>query len=481
MSEAEAAGAEAAGAEDEDAPALQHAPAPATSLEGVYFVVHRSADARAVNGLCKEVASSLSCVHMSFEDAMIAESALPGSELSDYQAGQSSLLGTKALPQQLGARVLLRALGRVLTTAEPGRSQHSGARVIVSGFPRNKHAAVALLEAMRSAGESADAADGAADGAAGRRVRALCVRGYGSESEPAGDTALEQLVKYLSEHGTLVEVDGRGDEVVVQSRMHAALVEVDPASNPAAFLMRARPGAGYWPGATAQLLLAAPGAEAEAEAATLCAQLCAEEPSIHYIALPLALTWRGEEGEAASGDEAAGGAAPLVAMRLLRSMALAAEAVPKRRLRFLLHGALPAEAEAEAAVEALQLVAASVALRGLLVLGGEGRLPTCRAFPPVGFFRPQASGTSRRRQKPKAHPAVRGRKPCPPTAAAGMHGRGKATVHAQRDVRVHGPVHVTSGTAQQTRALSGSAARRSLQPLAAAVAPARCLLAPDLI
>ena len=372
MSEAEAAGAEAAGAEDEDAPALQHAPAPATSLEGVYFVVHRSADARAVNGLCKEVASSLSCVHMSFEDAMIAESALPGSELSDYQAGQSSLLGTKALPQQLGARVLLRALGRVLTTAEPGRSQHSGARVIVSGFPRNKHAAVALLEAMRSAGESADAADGAADGAAGRRVRALCVRGYGSESEPAGDTALEQLVKYLSEHGTLVEVDGRGDEVVVQSRMHAALVEVDPASNPAAFLMRARPGAGYWPGATAQLLLAAPGAEAEAEAATLCAQLCAEEPSIHYIALPLALTWRGEEGEAASGDEAAGGAAPLVAMRLLRSMALAAEAVPKRRLRFLLHGALPAEAEAEAAVEALQLVAASVALRGLLVLGGEG-------------------------------------------------------------------------------------------------------------
>ena len=92
---------------------------------------------------------------------MNAESALPGSELSEYQAGQSSLLGTKALPQQLGARVLLRALARVLTvltTAEPG--QHAGARVIVSGFPRNKHAAVALREAMRPAGESADAADG---------------------------------------------------------------------------------------------------------------------------------------------------------------------------------------------------------------------------------------------------------------------------------------------------------------------------------
>ena len=387
---AEAAGAEAAGAED-DAPALQPAPAPATSLEGVYFVVHRSADMRAVNGLCKEVASSLSCVHMSFEDAMNAESALPGSELSEYQAGQSSLLGAKALPQQLGARVLLRALGRVLTMAEPGRSQHTGARVIVSGFPRNKHAAVALREAMRSAGESADAADGAADGAAGRRVRALCVRGYGSGSELAGDTTLEQLVTYLHEHGTLVEVDGRGDEVVIQSRMHAALVEVDPASNPAAFLMRARPGAGFWPGATAQLLFAAPGAEAEAEAATLCAQLCAEDPAIHYIALPLDLARRGDEGEAArrgdegeaaGGDMAAGSVAPLVAMRLLRSMALAAEAVPRRRLRFLLHGALPAEAEAEAeaeveaevtvAVEALHLVAASVALRGLLVLGGEG-------------------------------------------------------------------------------------------------------------
>ena len=113
-----------------------------------------------------------------------------------------------------------------------------------------------------------------------------------------------------------------------------------------------------------------------------------------------------------------------------------------------------------------------------IVLGGEGRLPTCRAFPPVGFFRPQASGTSRRRQKPKAHPAVRGRKPCPPTAAAGMHGRGKATVHAQRDVRVRGPVHVTSGTAQQMRT---STIRECSSSKPAAVAPARCLLAPDLI
>ena len=93
-----------------------------------------------------------------------------------------------------------------------------------------------------------------------------------------------------------------------------------------------------------------------------------------------------------------------------------------------------------------------------IVLGGEGRLPTCRAFPPVGFFRPQASGTSRRRQKPKAHPAVRGRKPCPPTAAAGMHGRGKATVHAQRDVRVHGPVHqqvYRNGTADENKHYPG--------------------------
>ena len=231
---------------------------------------------------------------------MNAESALPGSELSEYQAGQSSLLGTKALPQQLGARVLLRALARVLTvltTAEPG--QHAGARVIVSGFPRNKHAAVALREAMRPAGESADAADGAA----ARRVRALCVRSYGSESEPAGDTTLEQLVAYLREHGTLVEVDGRGDEAVVQPRMHTALVEVDPASDPAAFLMRERPGAGFWAGATAQLLLSAPGAEAEAEAAALCAQLCSEEPPIHYVAVPLALGRR-ERDEAAGGDEA---------------------------------------------------------------------------------------------------------------------------------------------------------------------------------
>ena len=302
---------------------------------------------------------------------MNAESALPGSELSEYQAGESSLLGTKALPLPLCARVLLRALGRVLTTAaataEPGTGQLT--RVIVSGFPRNKHAAIALRAAVRSASETASDADGAADGATGR-LRALCLRSYGSASEPRGDTTLEQLVAHLREHGTLVEVDGRGDAVTVQSRMHAALVEVDPASHPAAFLKRA--------GVTAQLLLAEPGAEAEAEAEALCTQLCAEEPPICYIALPLALARRGEGGEAAGSVEAGGGAALMVATQLLRSMALAAEAAraaggsAAARLRFLLHGVLPATAEAEAAVviEALQLVAVSVGLRGLLMLGG---------------------------------------------------------------------------------------------------------------
>ena len=44
------------------------------------------------------------------------------------------------------------------------------------------------------------------------------------------------------------------------------------------------------------------------------------------------------------------------------------------------------------------------------------------------------------------------------TAAAGMHGRGKATVHAQRDVRVHGPVHqqvYRNGTADENKHYPG--------------------------
>ena len=76
-------------------------------------------------------------------------------------------------------------------------------------------------------------------------------------------------------------------------------------------------------------------------------------------------------------------------------------------------------------------------------------LPTSGLLPPasVGHEPPaaKAQGSSGR-----AWAQSPGRTPCPPTAAAGMHGRGKATVHAQRDVRVHGPVHA-SGTAQQMR------------------------------